>query len=82
MKLNRWVGCLETLSDNDVLRVEISQNYVVSMEMTELIEYLIGDLTDTILGELLSRVCQSVQIGVSLVYERIQDIHLIFKVKG
>ena len=60
MKLNRWVGCLETLSDNDVLRVEISQNYVVSMEMAELIEYLIGDLTDTILGELLSRVCQSV----------------------
>ena len=82
MKLNRWVGCLETLSDNNVLRVEISQNYVVSMEMTELIEYLKGDLTDTILGKLLSCVCQSVQIGVSLVHERIQDIHLIFKVKG
>ena len=57
LKLNCRVGSLETLADDDVLRVEVSQNYVVFMKMAELIKYLIGYLTNTILRKLLSSVC-------------------------
>ena len=57
LELNRRVMSYETLRDNDVLRVEISQNYIVSMKVTELVKYLIGYLTDTILRKLLSSVC-------------------------
>ena len=60
MKLNRRISSLEALCDNDVLRVEVSQDYIVSMKMTELMEYLVGDLTNTVLRKLLSGVRQSV----------------------
>ena len=82
LKLNCRVGSYETLGDDDVLRVEVSQNYVVFMKVTELVKYLISYLTNTILRKLLPCMCQSVQIGVSLVYKWIEDINLIFVVKG